>query len=119
MIGLYDTRRTGPWLEAADAANREVDDENLRSRAEAAKLEASAFIQVQTRDSLGTDSCVTGDKPGRIRDVSMSWWLSQPVQAYLDAQVCDKANQDSFTALLKHLKRDARADLRAELPAAR
>ncbi len=118
MIGLYNTRQ-GHGSEAADAANREVDDENLRSRAEAAKLEASAFIQVQTRDFLGTDSCATGDKPGKIRDVSMSWWLSQPVQAYLDAQVCDKANQDLFTALLKHLKRDARADLRAELPAAR
>jgi hypothetical protein len=28
----------------------------------------------------------------RLEHVSMSWWMSQPVQAYLDAQLCVRAN---------------------------
>jgi hypothetical protein len=27
-----------------------------------------------------------------MENVSMSWWMSQPVQAYLDAQLCLPAN---------------------------
>ena len=29
---------------------------------------------------------------GRMERVSMSWWMSQPVQAYLDAQLCLRSN---------------------------
>jgi hypothetical protein len=28
----------------------------------------------------------------KLKTVSMSWWMSQPVQAYLDAQLCVRAN---------------------------
>jgi hypothetical protein len=33
--------------------------------------------------------------------VSMSWWMSQPVQAYLDAQLCVKANWERLECELR------------------
>jgi hypothetical protein len=36
--------------------------------------------------------------------VSMSWWLSQSVQADLDAQLCDKDNRQSLKDLITRLK---------------
>jgi hypothetical protein len=41
--------------------------------------------------------------PGQMSEVSMSWWLSQSVQAELDAQVCDKRNRQTFADLAKRL----------------
>jgi hypothetical protein len=39
----------------------------------------------------------------KMSDVSMSWWLSQSVQAELDAQVCDKRNLTTFAELAERL----------------
>jgi hypothetical protein len=39
----------------------------------------------------------------KMSDVSMSWWLSQSVQAELDAQVCDKRNLTTFAQLAQRL----------------
>jgi hypothetical protein len=36
-----------------------------------------------------------------MRRVSMSWWMSQPVQAYLDAQLCLRANWDRLECELR------------------
>jgi hypothetical protein len=38
----------------------------------------------------------------RLAQVSMSWWLSQPVQAYLDAQLCLPANWERLECELRH-----------------
>jgi hypothetical protein len=38
-------------------------------------------------------------KKTSMKTVSMSWWLSQPVQAYLDAQLCTEQSE-SLTAVL-------------------
>jgi len=35
-----------------------------------------------------------------LDDVSMSWWVSQPVQAYLDGQLCEAKNTDSLACEL-------------------
>jgi hypothetical protein len=34
-----------------------------------------------------------------MKVVSMSWWMSQPVQAYLDAQMCALENEKLACAL--------------------
>lgn len=36
-----------------------------------------------------------------MKSVSMSWWMSQPVQAYLDAQLCTVANWKSLECHLR------------------
>jgi hypothetical protein len=40
--------------------------------------------------------------------VSMSWWLSEAVQADLDAQFCDKGNRSGLDDLLKFITRPAK-----------
>jgi hypothetical protein len=41
--------------------------------------------------------------------VSMSWWLSQPVQAYLDAQLCAEENWEHLVGLVKSTRGPTRA----------
>ena len=44
-------------------------------------------------------------RPGidRMNEVSMSWWLSQSVQAELNTQVCDKRNRQTLADLMNRL----------------
>ena len=44
-------------------------------------------------------------KPLAMTKVSMSWWLSEAVQADLDAQFCDKGNRSGLDDLLKFITR--------------
>jgi hypothetical protein len=46
-------------------------------------------------------------KPLAMTKVSMSWWLSEAVQADLDAQFCDKGNRNGLNDLLKFITRPA------------
>ena len=39
--------------------------------------------------------------------VSMSWWLSEAVQADLDAQFCDKGNRNGLNDLMQRITRSA------------
>ena len=39
--------------------------------------------------------------PAEMKEVSMSWWISQPVQAYLDAQLCLPVNWDRLECELR------------------
>ena len=39
----------------------------------------------------------------RMSEVSMSWWLSQSVQAELDSQICDLRNRQTFADLMQRL----------------
>jgi hypothetical protein len=41
------------------------------------------------------------DQKGYMEQVSMSWWMSQPVQAYLDTQLCIDANIDRLICELQ------------------
>jgi hypothetical protein len=42
-----------------------------------------------------------------MKVVSMSWWMSQPVQAYLDGQLCVPQNWDPLNTALKAKNSDA------------
>ena len=46
-----------------------------------------------------------GDKNAKMEmsEVSMSWWLSQAVQAEVDSQICDYRNRSSLDQLMKRL----------------
>jgi hypothetical protein len=44
-----------------------------------------------------------GEKRPVLTEVSMSWWLSQSVQAELDSQICDWRNQRSMGNLINRL----------------
>jgi hypothetical protein len=46
-------------------------------------------------------------KEMRFRDVSMSWWLSKPVQAYLDDQICNANNKAALVKVLMALSKEA------------
>ena len=39
----------------------------------------------------------------QMSEVSMSWWLSQSVQAELDSQICDQRNQRTLADLAERL----------------
>jgi hypothetical protein len=40
-----------------------------------------------------------------LGEVSMSWWLSQPLQVYLDAQMCVQANWRRLACELREGRR--------------
>jgi hypothetical protein len=50
------------------------------------------------------------DKGLKFKDVSMSWWLSKPVQSFLDSELCNENNRRAATRVLMALRRD-RSDL--------
>jgi hypothetical protein len=95
LIGLYNTRQ-GHGAESADAAVKMVATERGPPR----------FIEFRVWDRLGEDGCRPGEKPAEIMEVSMSWWLSQPIQAYLAEHVCDGANAASLKELKDYFRRD-------------
>ncbi len=55
--------------------------------------------------SLCRRSLVAGVRGAKItaamQDVSLSWWMSQPEQAFLDYQLCDKGNSDQIITALR------------------
>ena len=55
-------------------------------------IDACAALAANWR--IGTD---------QMSEVSMSWWLSQSVQAELDSQLCDLRNQQTLADLAKRL----------------
>jgi hypothetical protein len=95
LIGLYNTRQ-GHGAESADAAVKMVATETGPPR----------FIEFRVWDKLGKDGCRPDEKPAEIAEVSMSWWLSQPIQAYLAEHVCDGANAVSLKELKDYFRRD-------------
>jgi hypothetical protein len=58
-------------------------------------------------------------KEGLIfRDVSMSWWLSKPVQSYLDDELCNVNNKEAFKSVLMALSKEA-AEIYADVQKSR
>jgi hypothetical protein len=49
------------------------------------------------------------DRGDFIATISMSWWLSQPIQAYLEARLTDDRNTSGLAALYEHLRNTAEA----------
>ncbi|OAI28728.1 hypothetical protein A1351_11580 [Methylosinus sp. R-45379] len=107
--------RAGHAAEQAALAQRSLLEMNADTDRYAGDMTASFFqIGVRVQPVLVADG---GDDPlldatcARFKGqtlsmskVSMSWWLSQSVQADLDAQLCDKANRQSLKDLLTRLK---------------
>jgi hypothetical protein len=55
-----------------------------------------------------TPSCAAlKDRTLETSKVSMSWWLSQSVQAEIDSQICDARNRDGLADLIKRLSAPA------------
>lgn len=107
--------RAGHAAEEAALAQRSLEDMNADTNPAAGDMTASFFqIGVRVAPTLVADG---GDDPlldatcAKFKDaklamakVSMSWWLSQSVQADLDAQLCDKDNRKSLRDLLIRLR---------------
>ena len=91
--GLYQTR-SGHGAEAAGAAVRLVESLAWNTICKGAPECPAHYIRVAVYDHLP-------DKDGEVElpEVSMSWWLSQPVQAYLDSQLSHPENRCSFDIL--------------------
>ncbi|WP_166143835.1 hypothetical protein [Methylosinus sp. RM1] len=107
--------RAGHAAEQAALAQRSLVEMNADTDRYAGDMTASFFqIGVRVQPVLVADG---GDDPlldktcARFKGqtlsmskVSMSWWLSQSVQADLDAQLCDKTNRQSLKDLITRLK---------------
>jgi len=107
--------RAGHAAEQAALAQRSLVEMNADTDRYAGDMTASFFqIGVRVQPTLVADG---GDDPlldktcARFKGqtlsmskVSMSWWLSQSVQADLDAQLCDKSNRRSLKDLITRLK---------------
>ena len=69
--------------------------------------------QQQSMSPQDNPVCRRGVKAAaNMERVSMSWWMSQPVQAYLDAQLCVRANWERLECELSK----GRAATRGECP---
>jgi len=141
VVALTDTRE-GHGVEAASAAQRELWELNDDVKPDAATPGENAppgesyftFGMYETPDfgtnpeEQLTEPCARlaeawkGHRDGSISEVSMSWWLSQSVQAELDLQVCDRRNRKTFadlmTRLAQHCPLKARYLVEEEQPAA-
>ena len=66
------------------------------------------------RFDVSSDACKwltpTQAKPPVMSEVSMSWWLSQAVQAELDSQICDERNRDSLGDLMTRLSQRLKSE---------
>jgi hypothetical protein len=109
LFGLYQTR-AGHGVEAAKAVFEMYD---RVDRAATDEADSAKFIEIKVYDTLLNTSvdrrtCKPTAKkfsyPATMEEISMSWWLSQPVQEYLDAQLCHPANRESLRQLLEIMK---------------
>jgi hypothetical protein len=78
------------------------EDEEARNLNDA--LKPDSFIEIGVRPMKKTDSPVcrsTNTAEASMKIVSMSWWMSQPVQAYLDGQLCVPENWTRLDCALK------------------
>jgi hypothetical protein len=103
--------RAGHAAEEAALAQRSLEEMNaVVDAAEAAKGMTASFFQIGVRVAPqlapnGGPSCAQFADGGlAMAKVSMSWWLSQSVQADLDAQLCDKGNIESLDNLMTRLR---------------
>jgi hypothetical protein len=73
----------------------------------AALGEPQRFVAIAVRPiTSGTGPLCRYPKTAKasIRFMSTSWWVSQPVQAYLDAQLCAEENWEQLVGLLKNTR---------------
>jgi hypothetical protein len=103
--------RDGHALEAAETAQRRLQEMNAEARCVEGdcSLSASYFTFRMFRnprfDETATECRALANAKQKpvMGVVSMSWWLSQSVQAELDSQICDTRNRRSLDDLMKRL----------------
>jgi hypothetical protein len=69
-----------------------------------AELDPGSFVEIGVYPMQKTDAPAcrsTGTVDASMKVVSMSWWMSQPVQAYLDGQLCVPQNWAALDSALK------------------
>ena len=80
---------------------------------EFAPPESTALAAQRSMSPLTNPVCRREVKSGaKMEYVSMSWWLSQPVQAYLGAQLCLPANWDRLERELREGRRPPETPMR-------
>lgn len=112
--------RAGHAAEEAALAQRSLEEMNSRPDPATEGMTASFFqIGVRVEPTLAGDDPLLGPACSKLAGaklamakVSMSWWLSQSVQADLGAQLCDKDNQKSVEDLLARLRQRLAPDKR-------
>jgi hypothetical protein len=103
--------RDGHALEAAETAQRRLQEMNAEATCVEGDctLTASYFTFKMFRNphfDAKVDQCRTlahASQQPVMGVVSMSWWLSQSVQAELDSQLCDTRNRQSLDDLMTRL----------------
>jgi len=106
---LYATR-DGHALEAADLVQRRLEEMNKESceRNDPKRCASYFTFEMYKNPRFGGASkecqALAAARPQPIMsEVSMSWWLSQSVQAELDAQICEERNLKSLRDLMERL----------------
>jgi hypothetical protein len=56
----------------------------------------SRKTQSVAASSTGASNKQLRDKPSSWKSLAMSWWLSPPVQKYLDGQICERQNRQPW-----------------------
>ncbi len=83
----------------------------IRESASGVKLSETWYY---SHFNVSSDECKwltpTQAKPPVMSEVSMSWWLSQAVQAELDSQICDERNRDSLSDLMTRLSQRLKSE---------
>ncbi len=114
--------RDGHAAEAADLIQRRLEEMNKDSCPQAScTLGASYFMFRMFKNpqfDVSSDECKwlapTRAKPPVMSEVSMSWWLSQAVQAELNSQICDTRNRDSLANLKTRLSQSLKSESMAQ-----
>ena len=103
--------RAGHGAEAADLADQTL--------ARINGTDGVSFFKIGVREQPEIAPVAGGDpsfeaecgalagKSLAMTKVSMSWWLSEAVQADLDAQFCDKGNRNGLDVLMRRITRPA------------
>jgi hypothetical protein len=103
--------RTGHALEEATYAQRALEEMNIGTAPkDSTEIGASYFtfkMFKHPRYSADAECAALArsakDHPPEMSEVSMSWWMSQAVQAEVDSQICDVRNRQSIDDLMKRL----------------
>ena len=121
LLGLYQTR-AGHGVEAAKAI---LDLYDRVDRAESDESDRAKYLEIKVYDTLVNTSVdrTCAQRPDRfafpatLAEISMSWWLSQPVQEFLNIQLCHERNLASLEELRTTLKKTHKKNHRPEGPA--
>jgi hypothetical protein len=59
-------------------------------------------VEVQRVPESASPFCRSGrSTAGELGEVSISWWMSQPMQSYLDQQLCRDANANAIEQTMR------------------